>query len=330
VKVTTLFSPEHGITGKEDRRDIGDEKDQATGLPVFSLYNGGHYRLTPEMLRNADALVYDIQDVGARFYTYSCTLLYALEAAAQAHVPFYVLDRPNPITGVHVEGPLLDHDLESFVGCYSLPVRHGLTFGELATMANYERKWSADLHVIKMKGWQRGDWFDSTGLAWTDPSPNMRSLAAAELYTGVALLEGARDYSVGRGTDAPFEQVGAEWMDGRQLAAFLNGRRIPGVRVYATRFRPTSAPLKDKLLEGVRFVITNREEFDSVRMGLELAYAYQKLYPGKIDLEACRLLIGNRKLIERMKSGDDPRVVEPALQDDIDGFLERRRPYLLY
>src|SRR5262249_17854842 len=158
-----------------------------------------------------DALVFDIQDAGARFYTYSCTMLYALEEAARAHVPFFVLDRPNPITGNHVEGPLLDADLHSFVGCADLPVRHGMTLGELAQMTNEERKLGADLRVVRMAGWDRGDWFDSTGLTWVDPSPNMRSLNAATLYTGVALLEANTDYSVGRGTDAPFEQIGADW-----------------------------------------------------------------------------------------------------------------------
>src|SRR5262249_34481280 len=162
--------------------DIADSKDPATGLPIWSLNYNGRNRMTPEMLRDVDLLAFDIQDAGARFYTYSCTMLYALEEAAKAKLPFYVLDRPNPITGVHVEGPLLDRDLQSFVGCYAMPVRHGLTLGELATMANAERKLGADLHVIKMARWQRGDWFDSTGLRWIDSSPNLRSLNAATLY----------------------------------------------------------------------------------------------------------------------------------------------------
>ena len=180
VNVVALYAPEHGITGREDRPDIGNAKDAATGLPIFSLYDNGKYRITPEMLRgpgslhSVDTLVFDIQDAGARFYTYSCTMLYALDQAAKSRLPFYLLDRPNPVTGVHIEGPLLDTgaaNLESFVGCYALPIRHGLTLGELATMANSEKKLGADLHVIKMKDWARGDWFDSTDLTWTDPSP---------------------------------------------------------------------------------------------------------------------------------------------------------------
>jgi uncharacterized protein YbbC (DUF1343 family)/CubicO group peptidase (beta-lactamase class C family) len=330
VQVTALFSPEHGLTGKEDRQDVADSKDAATGLPVWSLHYNGRYRMTPEMLRGVDTLVFDIQDVGARFFTYSCTMLYALEEASKVRVPFYVLDRPNPVTGVHVEGPLLDDDLQSFVGCYSMPIRHGLTLGELATMANGERKWNADLHVIKMKNWSRGDWFDSTGLSWIDPSPNMRSLNASTLYFGLAMLEYAKAYSVGRGTDSPFEQIGAEWLRGAELARFLNERSIPGVRAYATRFTPSAPPLKDRPLEGVRFVIINREQFSSVRLGLEVAYALGKLYPGKIDIESCRKLIGNRKVIEMIKSGDDPRAVEQRIEEDLGTFADRRRPYLLY
>jgi uncharacterized protein YbbC (DUF1343 family)/CubicO group peptidase (beta-lactamase class C family) len=330
IRVTALFAPEHGITGKEDRPDLADEKDAPTGLPVWSLYDNGRYRLTPAMLRDVDALVFDIQDAGARFYTYSCTMLYALEEAAKARMPFYVLDRPNPVTGAHVEGPLLDANLHSFAGCFAMPVRHGLTLGELATMANAERKLNADLHVIKMKGWQRGDWFDSTGLTWTDPSPNMRSLNAAALYGGLALLEASPNYSVGRGTDAPFEQIGADWIRGAQLAQFLNERFLPGVRAYATRFQPSSGPFAGKTIEGVRFVILNREQLNSVRLGLEVAYALEKLYPGKINFEACRFLIGSREVIDAMRAAAEPGVIEQRVQEQVQKFEERRRPYLLY
>jgi len=330
VQVTALFSPEHGMTGKEDRQDVADAKDPATGLPIWSLHYNGRFRVTPEMLHSVDALVFDIQDVGARFFTYSCTMLYALEEASKTGLPFYILDRPNPVTGAHIEGPVLDDDLHSFVGCYAMPIRHGLTLGELATMANGERKFNANLHVIKMKNWSRGDWFDSTGLAWVDPSPNMRSLNAATLYDGLGMLEYAKGYSVGRGTDAPFEQIGAEWIRGAELARFLNERSIPGVRAYATRFTPSAPPLKDRPLEGVRFVVVNREQFSAVRLGLEVAYALGKLYPGKLDIEMCRPLIGNRKVIERIKSGDDPRAIEQGIEDQLDAFEQRRRAYLLY
>ena len=330
VKLTAIFSPEHGLTGKEDRPDVADDKDPTTGLPIRSLYDNGRNRLTPAMLGDVDVLVFDIQDAGARFYTYSCTMLYALEDAAKSKIPFYVLDRPNPITGLHVEGPLLDDDLHSFTGCFAMPVRHGLTLGELATMANAERRWNADLHVIKMKNWQRRDWFDSTGLRWIDPSPNLRSLNAAALYDGLALLEASPNYSVGRGTDAPFEQIGADWIHGAELAQFLNNWVLPGVRVYPTKFQPSSGPFKGKTIEGVRFVILNREQLNSVRVGLDVAYALQRLYPGKVNFDACRFLIGSREIVDALKSGATPGNVEEHTRTSVQKFEERRRPFLLY
>jgi uncharacterized protein YbbC (DUF1343 family)/CubicO group peptidase (beta-lactamase class C family) len=330
IKVVTLFAPEHGLEGTEDQENVSDNKDAATGLPIVSLYQGSRRRLTPEMLKGIDVLVYDIQDVGARFWTYSCTLLYSMDEAAKKHLPFFVLDRPNPITGVHVEGPMLDPDLASFVGCLEIPVRHGMTFGELAKMANGERNLGLDLHVIPVEGWNRGDWFDSTGLAWIDPSPNMRSLNAGTLYPGIALLEASQNYSVGRGTDAPFEQVGADWIRGPELASFLNGRYIPGVRVYSTRFRPTSSYFAGKMIEGARFVITDRNSFDSTRFGLEVGYALEKLYPGKIPWDMNRFLIGNHEVIAAGKADLDPRATVQKMEDSLASFLSRRERYLIY
>ena len=330
VKLVTVFSPEHGLSGTEDQPNIADSKDPASRLPVISLMRGSERRMTPEMLDGVDALVFDIQDVGARFYTYSCTMLYSMQAAAQKHLPYYVLDRPNPITGVHVEGPILERDLESFVGCLEIPLRHGMTLGELAQMANGEQKLGVDLHVVPMRGWDRGDWFDSTGLPWVNPSPNLRSLNAAALYPGIGMLEASPNYSVGRGTDSPFEQIGADWIHGRALAAFLNSRFIPGVRAYPTRFRPSESKLSGQWIEGVRFVITNRNAFDSTRLGLELGYALERLYPGKIPWEANRLLVGNRGVIEGGKRGDDPRTVVQELEASLAAFLQKREKYLLY
>lgn len=330
VQVTALFSPEHGISGTQDQEVIGNTRDAKTGLPVISLYKPNERRLTADKMKDVDVLVYDIQDVGARFYTYSCTLLYALEEAAKAHKPFYVLDRPNPITGTRVEGPMLDRDLQSFVGCYAMPLRHGMTFGELATMANTEQRWGADLHVIKMSDWQRGDWFDASSLIWVNPSPNMRNLNEALLYPGIAMLEAATNYSVGRGTDAPFEQIGADWIDGQQLAAVLNSKFIPGVRVYPTKFQPSSSHFAGQTISGVRFVITNRETFNSVRLGLEVAVALQKLYPQKIDLEKCRNLIGNRQVIKEIQAGADVQRIEGKLRQSLESFLNRRQAFLLY
>src|SRR5574340_2887 len=245
VDIAAIFSPEHGFLGVEDRQGIGDTTDPATGIKVYSLY-GETRRPTPEMLQGIGALVFDIQDIGVRFYTYETTMAYAMEAAAKAGIPYYVLDRPNPITGTHVEGPILDRDKLSFVGYFPLPLRHGMTIGELAQLFNGENRIGADLHVVPMTDWQRGDWFDFTDLPWVNPSPNMRSLNAALLYPGVALLEYSKNYSVGRGTDAPFEHVGAEFIRGRELADTLNTRMIPGVRVYATRFTPTASNLQGK------------------------------------------------------------------------------------
>jgi uncharacterized protein YbbC (DUF1343 family) len=321
VEVVALFSPEHGLEGREDRPGLPDAADARSGIKVFSLY-GKTLRPTPEMLRGIDALVFDIQDVGARFYTYETTMAYAMEAAAKAGIPYYVLDRPNPITGTHVEGPLLDAANQSFVGYLpGLPVRHGMTMGELARLFNGENKIGAALTVIEMEDWNRGDWFDETGLPWIDPSPNMRSLNAATLYPGLCLLESSKGYSVGRGTDSPFEQIGADFMGGRELAAYLNRREIPGVRAYPTRVGT---------VEGVRFVIVNRESLDATRLGLEVAAAMQKLYPGKIDLPLNKGLIGSAEAIGQLQAGDDPRTIQQGFQDAVAAFVKMREPYLLY
>ncbi len=330
VKVTALFSPEHGFGGAEDRENLPDAKDPATGIRVWSLY-GQTLRPTAAMLRGLDAVVFDIQDIGARFYTYTTTMAYALEEAAKARIPYYVLDRPNPITGVHVEAPVLDAGLTSFIGY--LPgqaLRHGMTIGELARMFNGEKKLGADLRVVEMQSWERGDWFDATGLPWVNPSPNMRSLNAALLYPGIAMLEGSRNYSVGRGTDTPFEILGADFIRGTELAGYLNGRNVPGVRFYPTRFAPTSSNFAGKTIEGVRMVVTNRDVVDSVHLGWEVAAALQKLYPGKIDFTANRKLIGNDAAIQALQAGDDPWQIGGKLEDGLQQFAKIREKYLIY
>jgi uncharacterized protein YbbC (DUF1343 family)/CubicO group peptidase (beta-lactamase class C family) len=330
IQVAALFSPEHGFGGTEDSPEIQDAADAATGIRIYSLY-GATLRPTAEMLHGLDALVFDIADVGVRFYTYESTMAYALEAAAKAGIPFFVLDRPNPITGTRVEGPLLDAANVSFVGYFAgIPVRHGLTMGELARLFNAQNKIGAALTVIPMQDWNRGDWLDSTNLPWSNPSPNMRSLKAATLYPGLCLLEYSENLSVGRGTDAPFEQVGADFIGGRELAAYLNKRDIPGVRAYPTSFKPTESNFKNVRIEGVRFEITNRELFDSTRLGLELAAALQKLYPGKIDFAKNRRLIGSDDAIRRLQAGNDPREIQASFQDAVAAFVKLREPYLLY
>jgi uncharacterized protein YbbC (DUF1343 family) len=249
-------------------------------------------------------------------------MAYAMEAAAQAGIPFYVLDRPNPITGTHVEGPLLDAANQSFVGYFpGLPVRHGMTIGELARLFNGQNKIGAALTVVEIEDWDRGDWFDETGLPWVDPSPNMRSLNAATLYPGLCLLESSKGYSVGRGTDSPFEQIGADFIGGRELAAYLNRREIPGVRAY---------PARVGAVEGVRFVIVNRESLDATRLGLEVAAAIAKLYPGKIDLSLDKLLIGSAEAARQLQAGEDPRTIQQSFQDAVAAFVAMRQPYLLY
>lgn len=317
VQVTALFSPEHGIGGIADTENIKHSKDPATGIPIWSLYSGKSRRPSSEMLRGLGALVFDIQDVGARFYTYISTMAYAMEEASKAGIPFYILDRPNPITGVHVEGPVLDRENISFVGYFPVALRHGMTVGELARMFNAENHIGAELTVIPCRNWERGDWFDATGLPWINPSPNLRNLNAALLYPGIALLEYSAKYSVGRGTDTPFEQIGAEFIDGPRFATYLNDRRLPGIRCYGTA-------------RGVRFLITNREILDSSRLGLEVAAALLKLYPGKVLISANQKLIGNDETIRRLEAGEDPTLILESQRDRLREFLELRQKYLLY
>jgi uncharacterized protein YbbC (DUF1343 family)/CubicO group peptidase (beta-lactamase class C family) len=330
ITIAALFSPEHGFAGALDRPGIEDTVDPATGIKVYSLY-GKTQRPTAEMLKGLDAMVFDIQDIGARFYTYETTMAYALEECAKAGIPFYVLDRPNPITGTHVEGPMLDAGNRSFVGSFAgLPVRHGMTMGELAKLFNGENHWNANLTVIAMEDWNRGDWFDATGLPWINPSPAMRNLNAAILYPGLCFLESAKNYSEGRGTDSPFEQTGADFINGRQLAAYLNKRLIPGVRVYPTSFTPADSNFKGVRIEGVRYEITNREIFDSTRLGLEIAVAMQDLFPGKIDFSLGKRLIGSDDVIRRIKAGENPRTIQASYDDALQEFLNVRAKYLIY
>ena len=330
VDVVAMLAPEHGITGTEDREDIADGRDTATGVPVLSLYNGPNRKPSPDILAKVELLVFDVQDVGARFYTYVCSLLNVIEEAGNSNVTVMVLDRPNPITGTRVEGFVLEPELESFVGCYRLPLRHGMTIGEIARMAVAENGWKTRLEVIAMKGWQRGDWWDSTGLPWINPSPNIRNLGAALLFPAVAQLEYSKNYSVGRGTEAPFEQVGAVWLRGRELAAYLNSRAIPGIRVYPVKFKPTAGMLAGEAVEGVRFQITDREKYSAGTLGFELMVGLMKLFPGKIDLEINRRLLANRKMMKMLLAGRDPQELELEAEGGLHEFLVRRQRHLLY
>jgi uncharacterized protein YbbC (DUF1343 family)/CubicO group peptidase (beta-lactamase class C family) len=327
VKLLALFSPEHGLEGRADTRVLSST-DAATGLPVYSLY-GDVERPTERMLEGLDALVFDIQDAGVRFYTYVTTLGYCLEAAARKGIEFYVLDRPNPINGDEVEGPILEDDLRSFVAYYPLPIRHGMTVGELAEMFNSENHLGAKLHVIKMRAWQRTDWYDETGLAWANPSPNLRNLTEEVLYPGVAMVEGA-NVSVGRGTDTPFELLGAPWMDSRNLSAYLNARNIQGVRFVPVDFKPSSNSFADQLCPGVQIVLIDRQALDPTELGVELAAALWKLYPAVFQLEKTLPLIGARWVLQAIKAGKDPRRIVYEWQDALEQFRTLRSKYLLY
>ena len=256
VKLVAIFSPEHGFSGKADRKVLST-REPLTGLPLYSLY-GATVRPTKKMLSGLDALVFDIQDAGARFYTYITTMGYAMEACAKKGIPFYVLDRPNPITASLVQGPILDRDLRSFTGYFPLPVRHGMTVGELATLFNAEMKIGVKLHVIKMRGYERSQWYDDTGLLWLNPSPNLRTLSEAILYPGVAMVESS-NVSVGRGTSTPFELLGAPWITAEELASYLNNRRIKGIRFMPVEFTPGASPFKNQLCHGVQIALLDRQ-----------------------------------------------------------------------
>jgi len=331
LKLTAIFSPEHGIAGALDTTAIGNSTDKATGAPVYSVYGAGDAsrRPTPEQLANVDLLLFDIQDAGVRFYTYETSLGYFMEAAAKMHKPLFVLDRPNPIGGNYLQGPIADAGTESFVSYGQVPVRHGMTMGELAKFYNAEKAIGADLHVVAMEGWMRGDWFDSTGGLWIAPSPNLRTLTEATLYPGIGMIEGA-NISVGRGTDTPFELVGAPWIDAQALAAELNSRAMDGVRFVPIRFTPTSSNYAQQLCGGVNIVITYRESIDAPELGLEIATALHKLYPEQFKVQPMDALIRNKATLQALQSGTDPRRMALEWQDALVEFEKTRAKYLLY
>ncbi|MEP6718723.1 MAG: exo-beta-N-acetylmuramidase NamZ domain-containing protein [bacterium] len=327
VKLTALFSPEHGIRGIADEK-VSDSKDQQTGLPIFSLY-GETRRPKPEQLKDLDALVFDIQDIGTRFYTYISTLGYVLEEAAKARLPVIVLDRPNPIGGVEIEGPVAAPDEVSFTAYHTIPVRHAMTSGELALFFNEQRKLACDVRVIKMENWRRAMWFDETNLTWINPSPNMRSLVEATLYPGIGLLE-TTNVSVGRGTDTPFEVIGAPWIDGQQLAAYLNQRGIPGVRFVPVRFKPNASVFKGEECGGVNIIITDRARFHALSSGLEIAIALRKLYPTQWRMDDYGRLLANSDTLARLKRGDAAADIVRSWSEQLDAFRQARARSLLY
>jgi len=331
VQLTAIFSPEHGVTGSLDTTKIGNSRDAATGIPVYSVYGSSDAarRPPPDVLTQLDAIVIDLQDAGVRFYTYETTLGYFLEAAAKTGTSIVVLDRPNPLTGSFVQGPLSEPGRESFVNYGPVPVRHGMTLGELAQMFNMEHNIRAKLTVVPMQGWMRGDWFDATSLEWSNPSPNLRSLNEATLYPGVALVEGT-NVSVGRGTDTPFELLGAPWMNGRELAQYLNARQIGGVRFVPVTFTPSSSNYSGQLCRGVNIVITAREFVDSPELGIELASALMHLYPQQFHVEKMLDILANQSVYNAVAKGEDPRRIALDWQEDLLKFQQLRARYLLY
>jgi uncharacterized protein YbbC (DUF1343 family) len=281
------------------------------------------------MLQGIDALVFDVQDAGVRFYTYTATMGYCMEEAAKRRISFYVLDRPNPIGGNIVEGPLLDADKTSFVAYFPLPVRYGLTIGELAQFLNAENHIGVDLHVIAMKNWHRNYFFDSTGIRWIPPSPNLRTFKGAVLYPGIEILQNA-GVSVGRGTQTPFEQFGAPWLDGEEVASSLNSLHLPGVRFVSQPFIPVSELYSGQRCGGVAMRITDRAAVRSMRIGLEISVLLRKLYPQHFDPAKIIFLIGNAATIEQLQSGVSPDKIISGWSEDLMNFDQLRRKYFLY
>jgi uncharacterized protein YbbC (DUF1343 family)/CubicO group peptidase (beta-lactamase class C family) len=328
VKLVSLFSPEHGIRGELDQEKINDSVDEKTGLPIYSLY-GETRRPKPEQLKDLDAVVFDIQDIGTRFYTYISTLRNVMEECAKAKVKIIVLDRTNPINGIDVEGSLADADKLSFIAAHTIPVRHGMTVGELAKMMNAEAKIGADLQVVKMENWSRAMWFDQTNQTWTNPSPNMRSLTEATLYGGIGLLE-TTNLSVGRGTDTPFEIVGSPYIDGQKLAEYLNNRSIAGVRFIPIKFKPNTSVFKDQECKGINIVIVDRNQFKPIRTGLEIAVALRKLYPNDWQVDKYNRLLVNEEIFQKVKLAESPEEIEKSFQAKLTEFKKSRALYLLY
>jgi uncharacterized protein YbbC (DUF1343 family)/CubicO group peptidase (beta-lactamase class C family) len=327
VKLVAIFTPEHGLYGIAEGR-VNSGRDPKTGLPVYSLY-GATRQPTEAMMEGINALVYDIQDVGVRFYTFITTMGYALQTAARYHIPIFVLDHPDPLNGSVVQGPILDSNQLSFVGYFPMPVRNGMTVGELAQLFNHENHIGADLRVVKMTGWERSDWFDETGLEWVNPSPNLRNLTEEVLYPGVGMIEYA-NISVGRGTDTPFELLGAPWIDAKQLADYLNARRIQGVRFIPVDFTPSRSKFAHHVCHGISLVLLSRRALNSPELGVELASALYTLYPKQFEIDKTLPLVGSHEVIDAIRAGKDPREIELQWQQKLHAFVQMRQKYLLY
>lgn len=327
VQLVALFSPEHGIAGHADE-NVASSKDASTGLPIYSLY-GEHLRPTPEMLQGIDTLVFDVQDAGVRFYTYTTTMAYCMEEAAKHNIEFFVLDRPNPISGDVVEGPMLDADKTGFVAYFPVPVRYGLTIGELAQLYNTESHINCVLHVIPMKNWHRNYFYESTGLRWIPPSPNLRTMKGAILYPGLEILQNA-GVSVGRGTETPFEEFGAPWINGEEIADALNAHGSPGVRFANQPFIPVSGLYAGQRCGGVGIKVTDRAAVRSMRIGLEIALLLQKKYPDHFDVGKTITLLGNEATVQDLKDGMPAQQIIANWIKDLNDYEQMRRRYIIY
>jgi uncharacterized protein YbbC (DUF1343 family) len=344
-RLVALFSPEHGIRGTEDHTNLADGRDARTGLPVYSLYGATTLPPSPKVLATIDVLVIDLQDLGARPWTFVASMVYAMRSAAEQHVPVIVLDRPNPITGEHVEGPLLDTSV-AYAGSHSarrpakptalypIPMRHGLTMGELARFYNDALHLGAELHVIPMSGWRRDLWFDETGLPWVKPSPNMPSLASATLYPATVLLE-STNLSVGRGTAMPFQQFGAPWLDATRVVELLEDRGVAGVRFEVVRFtpkRPTDQKYGGRVVSGVRIIITDRERIQTARLGATLFWAVAQVNRDslRVRVQSFDELFGVPAARGALLGGADPdSVIDAAIAEDV-AFEQGTRRFRLY
>ena len=328
VTLAALFSPEHGIRGQADEKVVSS-RDEQTGVVIHSLY-GEAQRPSSAMLDGLDVIVVDLQDVGVRFYSYPVAVAYVLEEAVKRQLPVVVLDRPNPVDGFDVEGPAQDAGGNRYVGYLPMPIRHGLTIGELVRLFNGEAQIGADLTIVAMKNWRRDDWFDDTGLAWVNPSPNLRNMVAATVYPGVGAIEGT-NVSVGRGTDTPFEQIGAPWIDGRALSAALNASALPGIRFYPVSFTPAAGQkLGGEVCHGVFLIVTDRDRLRPVRVGLQIASTLSKMYGEQFRLEDAATLFGPKAMLEKIRAGADPAAIAASWAADQAKWRLTRAKYLLY
>jgi uncharacterized protein YbbC (DUF1343 family) len=342
LQLVALFGPEHGVRGTlEAGAHLEDQKDPKTGVPVYSLY-GGSNKPTPEMLQGVDVLVFDIQDVGARFFTYISTLFYCEEASAEMGIPFIILDRPNPVGGVIVEGPVLDMANQSFVGIQAIPIRHGMTVGELAQLFNgegwLEKGVHANVQVIKAANWKRDQFFNATGLPWIKPSPNMTSPQTALLYPGNCLVE-ATNLSEGRGTSSPFQQIGAPWLDAASLCETLRSAGLEGVTIDTVTFTPINLPgiatnnkHQDRRCRGVAFAVTDPRNFRAVELGVRLLAAVRSQHPDSLVIRAAGMdrLSGDSRLAQALIQGKGVEELLAIVHEKEARFLAMRRPYLLY